>query len=106
MANRYWVGGVGSWSSTTKWSLTSGGASGASVPTATDDVIFDANSGLTGATATVDTAQTCNNLTITPSATIGVQQIAITVSLTVNGTFSMSGTAGNRRTWIRGTTYG
>jgi hypothetical protein len=45
MADRYWVGGSGSWNSTTKWSATSGGASGASVPTASDNAIFDANSG-------------------------------------------------------------
>lgn len=46
MANRYWRGGSGTWNgvSTANWSTTSGGASGASVPTASDDVIFDANS--------------------------------------------------------------
>jgi hypothetical protein len=43
MANRYWVGGAGTWntSSTTNWSTASGGASGASVPTAADSVFFD-----------------------------------------------------------------
>jgi hypothetical protein len=52
MATRYWVGGSGNWdaTSTTNWSATSGGASGASAPTAVDDVIFDANSN-TGTTA-------------------------------------------------------
>ena len=47
MAIRYWVGGAGTWdnSSTAHWSATSGGAAGASVPTATDDVVFDSNSG-------------------------------------------------------------
>jgi hypothetical protein len=47
MANRYWVGGAGTWdeSSTTNWSTSSGGGGGASVPTAADDVYFDANSG-------------------------------------------------------------
>lgn len=46
MASRYWVGGTGTWdnSSTTHWSATSGGASGASVPTLADDVFFDENS--------------------------------------------------------------
>lgn len=47
MANRYWVGGAGAvWNATvgTKWATTSGGAGGASVPTAADDVFFDANS--------------------------------------------------------------
>lgn len=46
MAARYWVtGGNGLTSSTTNWSTTSGGASGASVPGAADDAIFDSNSG-------------------------------------------------------------
>jgi hypothetical protein len=43
MADRYWRGGTGTWntSSTTNWSATSGGSGGASVPTASDNVIFD-----------------------------------------------------------------
>lgn len=47
MANRYWVGGSGTWSSTNtaNWSSSSGGPGGASVPTAADYVYFDANSG-------------------------------------------------------------
>lgn len=109
MADRYWVGGTGSWSSTAKWSATSGGAGGQTVPTAVDNVFFDANSGTASAvyTATIDTlAATCLNLTITPVSTVGVTQITITGTLTVVGTLSSSGTAGNKRTWIRGTTYG
>jgi len=46
---RYWVGGGSStnWNATvpTNWSTTSGGAGDASVPTTTDDVFFDSNSG-------------------------------------------------------------
>lgn len=47
MANRYWVGGSGTWdpSTTTNWAATSGGAGGASAPTSADAAIFDANSG-------------------------------------------------------------
>jgi hypothetical protein len=48
MANRYFVpGGLNRWndSDTTNWSATSGGAGGASVPTSSDDVFIDANSG-------------------------------------------------------------
>jgi len=43
MANRYWVGGTGTWdtTATTHWSATSGGASGAAVPTNVDNVFFD-----------------------------------------------------------------
>jgi hypothetical protein len=104
MANRFWVGGAGNWSSTTKWSTTSGGTSGASVPTSVDDAIFDANSG-GKFTATVDTAQSVNSITITPSAAVGVQQIALSARLTTNN-LTTTGTAGNNRVWFRGNTYG
>lgn len=62
MANRYWVGGYGNWNSsnTTNWSASSGGAGGASVPSASDNVYFDANSGLGQATIT-DATASCNN---------------------------------------------
>jgi hypothetical protein len=54
MANRFWVGGSGTWdaSSTVNWASTSGGAGGVSAPTTADVVFFDANSG-TAATVTV-----------------------------------------------------
>ena len=104
MADRYWVGGTGNWSSTTKWSTTSGGASGASVPTSVDNVVFDANSG-GKFTATVDTAQSVNSITITPSVAVGVQQIALSARLTTNN-LTTTGTAGNRRIWFRGNPYG
>jgi hypothetical protein len=56
MADRYWVGGTGNWSDTARWSTSSGGSSGASVPTTADNVIFDANSNtlLLPFTVTVD----------------------------------------------------
>lgn len=46
--DRYWVGGPGYWTQTAHWSTSSGGASGASIPNSTNDVHFDANSGLGG----------------------------------------------------------
>lgn len=106
MASRYWVGGTGNWSNTARWSATSGGAGGASVPVAIDDVFFDANSGLNNATVTIDpfSVVVCNNLTITPSSSIGWTVININDSLTINGVFSTSGTAGNRRTLIKSST--
>jgi len=104
MANRFWRGGAGNWSDTAKWSDTSGGAGGFSVPTSADDAIFDANSG-GKFTATVDTAQSVNSLTITPSAGAGLLQIALTASLTT-GNLTTTGTAGNNRIWFRSTTYG
>jgi hypothetical protein len=47
VANRFWVGGAGTWDnvSTAHWSTSSGGAGGASVPQRTDTAVFDANSG-------------------------------------------------------------
>jgi len=44
---RFWVGGSATWdgSTTANWSTSSGGASGASVPTAASDVGLDVNSG-------------------------------------------------------------
>lgn len=44
MAQRFFVGNGTNFAATTSWSTTSGGASGASVPLAGDDVILDANS--------------------------------------------------------------
>ena len=74
MANRYWVGGSGTWNTTNtaNWSATSGGASGASVPTTSDIVTFDANSG--GGTCTVaatgaGSTMTCTGYTGTFSGT-------------------------------------
>jgi len=54
MATRYWVGGTGAWSNTARWSDTSGGAGGFSVPVVGDTVYFNGSSG--GGTVTLDTA--------------------------------------------------
>jgi len=43
-AGRYWIAGTGNWNDTAHWSLTPGGASGAPMPTSTDNVYFNANS--------------------------------------------------------------
>jgi hypothetical protein len=71
MADRYWVGGTGTWdaTSTTNWATSSGGAGGASAPTSADNVIFDANSNtlLLPFTVTVGgdstTPSVCNDFT-------------------------------------------
>lgn len=54
MASRFWVGGTGTWdtTTTTHWSATSGGAGGATVPGTSDTVTFDANSNATSYTVT------------------------------------------------------
>ena len=66
MANRFWRGGTGTWdaTTTTNWSTTSGGAGGASAPTAADAVIFDALSG----TGTCSTSLGAKCLSLTASA--------------------------------------
>ena len=64
MADRYWVaGGTGNYNSTTNWSATSGGASGASVPSTADNVFFNASSG--AGTATINVVSSCLNLNLT-----------------------------------------
>lgn len=81
MANRYWVGGTASWDGTagTKWAATSNGPGGETVPTAADDVFFDAFSGV--GTVTIAAGNTgaksinCTGFTGTISGTA-----AITVS--------------------------
>ena len=49
---------------------------------------------------------TFNNLSITAPASAGVRQITFDSRQTINGTISTTGTAGNRRVWFRGVTYG
>lgn len=65
MANRYWVGGTATWDGTagTKWSTTSGGAGGAAVPTAADDVFLNAASG--SVTVTLSSGNVCRSLNCT-----------------------------------------
>jgi len=64
MASRFWVtGGTGNWNSTTNWSATSGGASGASVPGAADTAALDASSG--SGTVTLDISPDIQTLTCT-----------------------------------------
>lgn len=88
MANRYWVGGSGTWnsSSTTNWSATSGGAGGASVPTASDSVFFDQNS-----TYTVTLSGTnlvCLDMTV--SAGTVTFTASATASISIHGNLSTS----------------
>ena len=82
MADRYWVGGNGTWSSTntTRWSATSGGASGASVPTSLDKVYIDVNSGASGSTITIASGYTA---------------VCYSFSRTRNITLSSSGSSGS-----------
>ena len=105
MADRYWILGTGSWSSTNtvNWSASSGGAGGASVPTAADNVFFDANSNVLATAFTVTMANTprvCNDFTaagLDGAMTLAGTSIGLTVSgslfwPTTNFTRTNSGT--------------
>lgn len=89
MADRYWVGGSGSWSTTntTNWSTSSGGAGGASVPTTNDNVIIDTNSGGSGImTVNVTENVVCanfsmSNITGGTSRITGNREIALSGSI-------------------------
>jgi hypothetical protein len=92
MASRYWVGGSGSWSNTARWSATSGGGSGASVPGSGDNVFFDANSNVgTGAFA-VTVAGTSNCADFTVSGLDGAMTFMGTSALNVFGSMTLQST--------------
>ncbi len=92
MATRYWVGGTGPWdATTTHWSATSGGAGGASVPTATDDVVFNSLSNLTAYTCTLTTTPTCASITIAGPAA-GNVTIAGSAAFSIYGGLSLPST--------------
>ena len=88
MANRYWILGTGTWDSTNtaNWSTSSGGAGGASVPTASDNVFFDANSNVLATAFTVTMAtspRVCNDFTasgLDGAMTLAGSAIGLTVS--------------------------
>jgi len=96
MANRFWVGGTGNWSDTARWSATSGGAGGASVPGTNDAAIFNASSG--AGTATVDSNVTVQTLTMTGytgTLAFGTNTISLNSTGTVYTgatTFTVTGT--------------
>lgn len=96
MADRYWVGGSGTWfasGSSANWSTTDGGASGASSPATTDNVFFTANSNIGTGAFTVTTNLIgcyCANLTI--SGLDGTMTVAGTNNLQVYGSLSLPST--------------
>jgi len=95
MADRYWVGGTGTWSNTNtaNWSTGTGGSGGASVPTNTDDVYIDANSNIgTGSfTITLSDASplSCGSLTV--ANLDGALTMSGTTQLNINGNFILPG---------------
>ena len=95
MADRYWVGGTGNWSSTNtvNWSATSGGAGGVSVPTAADNVFFDVNSNVGTSAFTVtmqNSPRVCNDFTA--SGLDGTMTLGGAIALTVSGSLTFQAT--------------
>jgi len=105
LANRYWVGGTASWDATAgaKWAAASGGAGGAAVPLATDDVFFDGiatGGGPAGAiTVTVSAPAVCQNLNFTGF----VGTFAGASTLAISGSFTWG--AGMTRTYTGAMTF-
>jgi hypothetical protein len=117
MADRYWVGGTGTWNttSTTNWSASSGGPSGASVPTVADSVFFDqagtytvtmtgalaclditvSTGTVTFATGTTPTLTVAGNVAITAGTTTWNSTGTITLSATTSKTITSGGTTFN-----------
>lgn len=93
MANRYWVGGAStsgagrSWDNTAKWSTSTGGSGGASVPTTGDVAIFDANSGLTNSTHYIEVPTTRTVAGVTFSSAGAGSGLRLLANLTVTGDF-------------------
>jgi hypothetical protein len=114
MADRYWVGGAASWDATAllKWSLTSGGLGGEAVPTANDDVYFDAASG--AVTITLSGARTCLSFnstgftgTVAGTGTLAVSGNAIYgggATFTNTGTWTFNATSGTQQITTNGKT--
>lgn len=101
-ASRFWLGTTSDdWSVSANWSATSGGASGASVPTSADDVTFNSSG---NNTCTITGDQEASSITISTGYTSTIT-MSSTSSLVVSnnfriqdGTFSLSqGVIGSAR---------
>lgn len=93
-ASRFWLGATSDdWSDTDNWSTTSGGTNGASVPTSSDDVTFDAN-GNNACTITGDQEAASIRVSTGYTATIAMSSsssLVISGNLRIqDGTFSLS----------------
>ena len=82
----FWVGGQSKWSQfSNHWATTSGGnIFHSSVPTASDNVFFDANSTTYLDTVFIDVPASCNNLTLDEGARVIQNNV-----LTITGIFNL-----------------
>jgi len=81
MADRYWVGTDNNWHSASNWSTTSGGAGGAGVPTADDDVFFDGNGNIL---CWPSSDIVCNNMSLLTGMS---EMLIIEANAVINGDF-------------------
>lgn len=102
MADRYFIGGSGAknWNDTANWSTSSGGSGGASVPTSSDNVYFDALSLSDTCTLTLDAEVNCLDLDMTGldesliiTSSVYCMNIYGSMILNSNFTATFSGTA-------------
>ena len=91
MANRYWVGGTGTWdATTTNWSDTSGGSGGATAPTSADDVFFNSASNATGYTVTLSGTVNCKSVSIAGPASGNVTFANVTATWNIYGNLTVA----------------
>jgi len=111
MANKYWVGGGSSvnWNATgnTNWSLSSGGANNAAIPTSADTVIFDGVGANANGSSNINVAFTIISINQTGfSGTLQANQ-PLTVTgnpVTLSATATYTGTFGTLTLTGAGTT--
>ena len=90
-SNRYWVGGTGNWNSASHWSESNGGAGGAMIPTADDDVIFNQNSFSANKQTVMVTANAvCHSIDWSAIDDNAVFSASPSTSLTVFGSYKLS----------------
>jgi hypothetical protein len=94
MADRYVVAAGGNWNTTTTWSATSGGAGGASIPIASDNVFVNASSG----NLVIDSNSGCANFDAsghvgTISGSTAITITGGTITLSAAGAFTYTGNA-------------
>lgn len=89
----YWVGGTGNWNSTAHWSLTSGGASAGSIPTADSKVVIDENSFPTGGTLSLTANTTIGSLVWLNRSVAGIALGSNT--LTIRGNLTLAAQEGS-----------
>lgn len=98
MADRYWVGGSGTWDNTdtTHWSSTSGGSGGASTPTSADAVFFDTNSYSVAYSVTLGAVDiSCGDITINKPASGNISIVDAGGNPKINFYGSFINNAGN-----------